>query len=236
VLLQKSQVTQQWGIPLRLKFFAAVIMGTAVTAPACALAATVVESASITSSPVPYDTNFTLAGFNTALGTLQSVEFVLTDNTTASVDVINTTGATQSFTNAFANIPLTVSGPSGTTLSDTISATVPSGSVAGNSQRAFSGSPVTDSVNLTLNSNLSAFKGSSPLSFTASAGTGTYGGQAAGDVFFGGSAVTGGTFDVIYTYASAVPEPASWALLMLGVTGIGAAVRRRKDGLALAAA
>lgn len=228
---------------MRIKLLAAAIMAAAITSPACALAATVIESATIPEASVPYTYNFTLPSFNTSLGTLQSVEFELTDTSTGSVIVINTLGTAQSFSNASSSIPLTVTGPGGLSITDTITATAASGTVAANSNATFAGAPVTTSVNNTFTSGLSAFESGSVvnLSYLASAGAGTYGGTANSGVAFTGSGVAGGTFDIVYTYGSAVgsaaPEPATFALLMLGVGAIGGAMRsRRKAGLALTAA
>jgi hypothetical protein len=224
---------------MRLKLFAAAALGAAVMTPACALAATVIETETIASQADPYTDTFILPSFNSSLGTLQSVEFVLTDQSTVTVLVNNETGATKNFSDASASFPLTVTGPGGLSVADSITNTVASGSLAGHTQASYPGSPVTATQTETFTTGLSGFESNSPLnlSFTAEAGTGSFSGNANGNVLFGGSAVTGGTFEVIYDYAaSAVPEPATWAFMMLGVGAIGAAMRgRRKAGLALAA-
>lgn len=225
---------------MRLKVLAVAIIGAAITAPACALAATTItETENIASSPVPYTDTFTLPSFNTSLGTLQSVEYVLSDQTTVTVLVNNGNGVTENFTDASASFPLSVTGPGELSVADTVTQTVASGSVAANSQGSYPGPLVTDTQTATFTTGLSSFESGVPLNlfFSADAGSGSYSGNAEGNVLFGGSAVTGGTFQVLYTYASAVPEPATWAFLMLGIGGIGAATRsRRKAGLALAAA
>jgi PEP-CTERM motif len=49
-------------------------------------------------------------------------------------------------------------------------------------------------------------------------------------------AQNGDTQNLVYQVATnAVPEPASWALMILGFGFVGAALRRRRDGVALAA-
>ena len=222
---------------MRLKLLAAAVAAAAITAPAFAQAATVVENATIPISPVPYTYAFSLPSFNTALGTLQSVTFELTDSTTAAVQIFNATAGALSFTNATASIPLTVTGPGGMSISDTITASVASG-VATSGLNTFSGVTGTHSANTSFTSGLSAFESGSVvnLSYLADASQGTYTGTGPTGLFFGGSANAGGTFEIIYNYA-AVPEPATWAFLMLGLGGIGAAMRtRRKGGLALTAA
>jgi hypothetical protein len=223
---------------MRLKLIAAAVMGAAVTAPACAMAGQIIESAPIPTATVPYTYTFQLPSFNSSLGTLTSVEFELTDTATASVVVINTTDIAQLFSNASAAIPLTVTGPGGLSVADLITAEVASGSVAAGQTATFAGVTGTHSADTTFTgAALLAFE-SDPvvnLSYTANAGAGTYAGTGLPGVAFTGSASAGGTFELIYNYA-AVPEPGTWALLMLGVGAIGVAMRRRKDGLALAAA
>jgi hypothetical protein len=38
----------------------------------------------------------------------------------------------------------------------------------------------------------------------------------------------------IFVLTAAVPEPATWAMMLLGFGGIGLAMRRRRGGMALA--
>jgi len=44
----------------------------------------------------------------------------------------------------------------------------------------------------------------------------------------------GGTFSGNASFTQAVPEPATWAMMLLGFGGIGLAMRRRRRGMALA--
>jgi hypothetical protein len=48
------------------------------------------------------------------------------------------------------------------------------------------------------------------------------------------SAAGGLPFESV-NYAAAVPEPAAWAMLILGMTGLGGVLRRRRDGALVAA-
>jgi hypothetical protein len=223
---------------MRLKLLAAAMVGAAITAPACAMAGTVIESAPIPTTNVPFTYTFELPSFDTSLGTLTSVVFELTDTATASVVVANITDGTMTFTNALANIPLTVTGPGGLSVSSPISADVVSGSVAAHTISTWAGVSATNSVSNMFTSGLSAFELNPvvDLTYVATAAAGHYDGTSEPGLLFGGTATAGGNFEIIYNYTSAVPEPGTWAFLMLGVGAIGVAMRRRKDGLALAAA
>ena len=50
---------------------------------------------------------------------------------------------------------------------------------------------------------------------------GFYSGTAAPGVAFTGTAETGGAFDLVYTYTSPIPEASTWAMLGLGLAGLG---------------
>jgi hypothetical protein len=229
---------------MRLKLLAAAALGAAITVPACALAAQYVEPVVNlpTSGPtqVPWTSNFNIPLFNSSLGTLNEVEFYLTDTTSIAVQITNTTGVAQNFTNALASIPLMLTGPglgpSG--LVATVSTSLANGS-ANPGTTDFTAVTNTQNVSWNTTTGLSLFEtGPLPVSYIANAGAGSYSGSANGGVDFGGVADVTGTFDVIYDYTPTpgVPEPATWAFMMLGVGAIGAAMRgRRKAGLALAA-
>lgn len=54
----------------------------------------------------------------------------------------------------------------------------------------------------------------------------------ANNVSFGAPSITGGQAQFTLTYASAIPEPAVWAMLLVGFGMIGAAARRRTAAVA----
>ncbi|WP_262408456.1 choice-of-anchor E domain-containing protein [Sphingomonas sp. JC676] len=91
----------------------------------------------------------------------------------------------------------------------------------------------TNSDSETLTSNLSAFVGSDPLAFTF-VSTSLFGmlginGTLDMDTQIGGWAKI--TYDYTPNAAGAVPEPASWAMMMLGIGAVGGAMRRRRSAV-----
>lgn len=194
-----------------------------------ASAATVSFTHTIAATPVPFTSNFTLSSFNTALGTLTGVEIVVDDTSVATVDIFNLNSTTESFTDASATVPLTVTGPDGSMITNSVTAGPISG-VAGVGLSTFTGLSASNVVSLSIApAAFSSYESATPqnLSFTASAGDGTYTGTGGFGVLFGGSAVAGGTVEVNYTYSTAVPEPASWALMIVGFGMMGGVLRRR---------
>jgi hypothetical protein len=229
---------------MRLKLFAAAALGAAIMAPACALAASTiaVDVALPQAGPtaVPWTDTINVPFFNSSLGTLTGVEILLTDTTSVAIQVTNNNSAPVNFTGATASIPLTVTGPglgSGG-LSQTITANLSGTANPGLNNFTPSSQTVVVPDDI-ITTNLSQFETGSPsVTYVATAGLGTYSGAGTTNLDFGGTANVTGSFEVIYDYTSVpgVPEPATWAFMMLGVGAIGAAMRgRRKAGLALAA-
>ena len=197
-------------------------------------ALTLMYSQTIPTAAVPYTYNFTLPTFDSTLGTLTGVTIDLSTSATAEVDVFNATGSSQSFTNAFANLPITVTGPDTSTASTTVSA----GPLSGTANPGFNTFPgITGTGTGSTSVPSSGFAlyqtpGGAPANFAAAVSGGTYGGTAAPGVFFSGSATAGGTVKITYTYTvpnGSVPEPGSVVLLCAGgISGAGVLLRRRK--------
>lgn len=167
--------------------------------------------------------------FDPNLGTLTSVSITLTTTVGGQVDVLNTLATPESFTNAFAQMSVTVTGPDSTAVTLSPAATIASGSVPGGfGQTNFAAVPSTGSSARSA-STLSDYEipgGGSILLTVNSSATGTYGGTATPGVYFGGSANAYGDVKVTYNY-TLIPEPATYALAM-GAAGLALVLIRRR--------
>jgi hypothetical protein len=172
---------------------------------------------------VPFTDNFTLTSFDTNLGTLESITIDLATTGTANVEIINTTGVPQSFSNATVSIPLIVTGPAGTTVATTSDAGPFAGNIGSDfGPYSFPGLSTSGSATKSIAAGLfSEFESVGPvaLNFNAASESGTYGGSANGGVLFGGSGDIAGVTSITYTY-EATPEPALLGVLSMGLGGI----------------
>jgi hypothetical protein len=154
-----------------------------------------------------------LNDFNTALGTLTGVTLYLHSNDQISGSIYNSTGLTQGYTSASAQIPVIL-----TTTLDSLSTTA-TGTANYGPGTVAPGPGVTTLPGLSMVANASAsasaanfgdYEGAPGQMFDVSldAMFGNYSGSAvnSGTIFFGGSGNSYGTVEVVYTY-TAVPEP-----------------------------
>lgn len=216
---------------MTIKTLAAGLLLATLAAPAFAGPSTLDFTATIPTGTVPFSRSVSLPTFDSTLGTLIGITLKVTNNTTAEVDVFNNTASSQTFTNGSASIPVTLTGLDSTSATASAIATIASGTVAAGLIGKFpgitatsTGSQVVPAANFTQYETVGGLN----ATFTASAGNGTYSGVATPGVFFSGSAVSGGTAEIIYTYtAASVPEPATLGVLGFAAIGLAAAKRRR---------
>lgn len=171
----------------------------------------------------PFIDTFTLPAFDPSLGTLVAIDLSAQENTTADVVVFNATANSQPFTNAQASIPVTISGPAGTTFTITdLTSPVDGTAVVGGNDFPGIQSTTSDSVQIDP-SQFSSWEGASgqTVGVDFSVTDGTFSGIALPDVFFGGTVVAGGSTTVTYTFQTlhqVVPEPSTWALMLGGLS------------------
>lgn len=228
-------------MPMRAWTCTALVAGTLLAAAAPpAAAAEITESftAAIITLPVPFTQTVLLNTFNLALGTLTGVTLSLTNNTIATIDVFNLNISPRPFNHATASIPVSLTGPDGTIVNVSAAALLPIG-LALPGLNIFPGFPAANTGSQAVPiANFAAYEtlSGAAKAFTAASTDGTYGGTSSSLVFFGGSAVSGGSATVTYTYTPTivpviipdgdVAEPRAVAMFGLGLLGI-AAIRRR---------
>lgn len=219
------------------KVWIAVVLLAIVMAGGQANASIVSYTYTFASAAAPFTYTFTLGTFDTNLGTLNSVNLYTKIDMSATVRVVNLTGSAQSFTGAYANLPVTVTPPApATPVTTTATVSGISGSVgAGMGPYYFPGTPTSTEQNTPIPSGQwSAFQtaGGGTANFSASTTSGSYGGSSVPKVYFGGSASAGGTVRIDYTYTPKPPDetplPLPSALLLLAPGLIGLAIVRRR--------
>jgi hypothetical protein len=181
------------------------------------------------SATVPFTDNFAFPQFDPTTGTLTSVSIGATVNVVAQISVFNGLATTQSFTNASAAIPVTISAPAGLVLSLTPTAG-PLNSTANIGFNNYPGIPGTATGN-TSPANFSPYLGTNlfGVAMSFAAGLGTYSGSGPIGLFFGGTADGGGVTTLTYTYTpNAVPEPATIGMTLAGLGFVGFGIFRRR--------
>lgn len=199
----------------------------------------ITQVASYPATNSPFSAPLTFNKFDTSLGTLNAVTLILNENGTVTSQVYNF-GAASSYVNASESGTVTVVGPDSSTISTSLSTTASSGSISAGSftnvtqvtAGTVTGSAATSTNNVAL-ANFGAYEGTAGTTFTvdAVASLSTTGTSPSGTVAFGGTANVGGSLEIVYSFTapstSAIPEPASFAMVVLGLGGVFAARRFR---------
>lgn len=208
------------------------------TGISAAEAATVTQTYTFNPAPedVPYTWDFTFNSFDESLGTLTGVSVLENLNVTAAVNVLNLSSTSQSFTNATASVPVTLTGPDP---SFTLSTTATTAGINGTanpgpySNTTFPGATGSTQASIS-DTNLSDYESGTVVAqdWSAVAGYGSFSGSGPnGIVFFSGTASAGGSITLTYTYTpattSSVPEPTTIFGSIVAL-GLGVAARRMK--------
>ncbi|HWE98530.1 MAG TPA: choice-of-anchor E domain-containing protein [Caulobacteraceae bacterium] len=217
------------------------LFGSLGVTPAAAL--TVIQTETVpagAAGPPNNPTNFSFNQFDTSLGTLDDVTLTISAAMTAAAGTLANSGnPSKTFTlTEGANAKVT---GTGFALTDTIGSGSEDLTVPGKSSVSigpFSGS---GDNSATLNTGLAVFEGVGTLPY-AFTGTSLFKASNGGKVTL--SPMVSGTVTLTYDYSlpgvvvvPSAPEPMTWSLLILGMFGVGGALRsRRSRGLVAAAA
>jgi hypothetical protein len=181
-----------------------------------------------------FPVTLTVPKFDSNLGTLLSVDLVLTATVNGEVDIYNLTTQTQAFTNSFVSTLVSVTGPDGSSVTEMPFAYVTSGNANAGRFVETIFTPDNSPGNGTGSSSVLAID---PGMFESPGGTGlvdldvdsngseTVGGSAvkANTLAFSGIVNVYGSVEVVYDYATPVPEPPLYAAF-LGAMALGIAV------------
>jgi hypothetical protein len=174
----------------------------------------------------PFDHDiFTLPDFNTVMGTLTGVAITFEYDAIGELNVRKVSGKSQDFTNATLDVPLTLSGPDGLTVSgDAVSG--PISGVAKSLSLRFPDLRITDTLTINV-----PFVDFAAFEVPPAAGADTFAvsgriplarAETSLGLVFSGIVGASGTSTITYTYDEpTVPEPAPMALMGGALLGFG---------------
>lgn len=213
-----------------------LILATGLSLGANAAEAAFVQHATTFSDwPAPFSTSFAVPLFDAGLGTLNSIVLTLTTNVVGEIGVFNNTAAAMPFSNAFAQIPVSVTSALPDASVMVVAGSTLASGVATPGFNAYPGIAGSGSHSVdVLPQNLAAYVGPAGANalFTLASAGGNFGGSSAPGLFFGGSGTAEGAFTIRYDFdpVAAVPVPAAAWLFGSGLVSLGAALRRRRRG------
>jgi hypothetical protein len=195
---------------------------------------TITQVVNLASTQNPFTTNIAVQGFDASLGTLNSVNVLLSSTVNATFRITNFGSATEIATGASASIPVGLTGPDGLSILTTATSASnfslsadpfpPSYFVAGPAATA------TASVDVT--TNLGSYTGAAlTIPFTVSAMNGSYSGTGGADLNYGGQAFSSESITVTYTYTAldnsinSIPEPGVMLTAGTGLMGVAFALK-----------
>lgn len=191
---------------------------------------------------VPFTDPFSLPEFNTSLGTLDSVTLTIDATGTADVRVLNIGPSSETFTDATATTPVTLTGPGPVSTSVSLSA----GPISGTALPFFPSFFVNDFPGLaasasgfvdvpTADFGMYEGTGSMMVTVTVDASNGSYAGTGPSTLLFGGSASAGAVTTITYDFTPSttpppppIPEPATMSMVGGAMFGLVSFLKRRQ--------
>jgi len=201
----------------------------AFVAPAQATAIIQQQSIDISSAPAPETLTLSFAQFDSSLGTLESIELSFASSLVLSGSVTNISSASHNYT-LNGSSKATLIG-NGFNFSETLaSGPISIGTIGKHATKLLAPISGAGSDSATILSGFTPYLGLGTVDFTFASTKNFNLTPAAATLDL--LAKVGGSATLTYNYEAAVPEPASWALMLFGFGGMGAVMRVRRRAVA----